>query len=201
LTLFLSLSVSLSLTHIHTHTHTTLISRFALKHTHSTHRYSNGHDAVYDNVKAQIRRRWGFYAVNETNKPLLKRLAISRGQDPELSDPISNSILRMRHTLLYRIRRQIGGTTKWYSATRRFFEPNGRSRRISKKAQNSNNKERLAPRVALRLPHTVYVDTTSQKEIRIELPSNNASCNLTGFMWKTKGYVPNVRFSRCTYGF
>ena len=66
-----------------------------------------------------------------------------------------------------------------------------RSRRMSRKYQPSSETAGII------LPPTIYVDTTTKKEIRIELPTNKKSCNITGFMWQTKGYVANVRFSRC----
>ena len=43
--------------------------------------WSNGSDDHYQSVKMSMRERWGDMAVNQTNKPRLKSIAINRGED------------------------------------------------------------------------------------------------------------------------
>ena len=62
--------------------------------------YSNGSDAKYQDVKAELKRIYGQFAINATNKSRLKYLAKSRGARLKVSNyhkkPRSGDLYRRR---------------------------------------------------------------------------------------------------------
>eukprot|EP00939_MAST-03C_sp_MAST-3C-sp1_P002053 g2053.t1 len=177
----------------------------------STHPYSNGNDGKYQQVKEELRRRWGYTSLNTRNKPILKYLAQKRG---EVDGIDAMSVLRMRHALRYRLVRERFGDTEsdvdvsvgpWRSARRRFtvFDRNGRY-------GNHTAGEFQEMRRGL-----VFVDDLTQREFKVDISAINvkkrrgsgksslwyvsSEKSSSSSSWRVFAFFSNLRFSKCSF--
>jgi len=155
--------------------------------------FSNGWDGKYERVKGEVRRRWGYSAANDGNKPLMKQLALNRG---DFGSAVARNIMRMRHALQYRIctdegkRRSDPDAMRWRIARRRF---------VSGRSHKSSNDGVVARREMCR--GLIFVDASTQDELRIPLPSlkrETSSLKIERSVWRTRAYFSNIRYSKCT---